>query len=217
MKALVIGATGLVGSELVKLLLEDEHFQNVLVFGRRSLGMAHTKLEEHIIDFNNPSGWIHLVKGDVLFSTLGTTLSQAGSKEAQYQVDYTCQYEFAKGASHNEIPVYVLVSAPSANPGSRFFYTRMKGELERDVKKLNFKSISFIQPGLLSGTRQIERTGEIIVFHILTTLNNFGILKKYRPIHGKTVALAMIHAAHSKYAGINRYEFEEVFDLASSE
>src|SRR5687767_15068207 len=99
MTALVIGATGLVGSELVNQLLSDNKFEKLIVFVRRSIGKEHSKLTEHIIDFDSPRQWNMLVHGDVLFSTLGTTLKQAGSKGAQFKIDYTYQYQFAKVAS----------------------------------------------------------------------------------------------------------------------
>lgn len=217
MKALVIGATGLVGRELVQLLAEDQRFSRVIVFGRRPLQTAHSKIEEHLIDFENPAQWRHLVKGNVFFSTLGTTIKQAGSKEAQYKVDYTYQYEFAKAASDNHIPIYILVSAPSARPDSRIFYTKMKGELERDVKKLNFSLIQIIRPGLLHGIRKDVRMGEKLMYYVLNTINLFGILKQYRPFHGKTVANAMINAACSGSKGVHHYEPGEVFSLASSD
>jgi aspartate-semialdehyde dehydrogenase len=86
--ALVIGATGLVGNELVHQLLADDRFGAVLVFVRRSMGISHSKLQEFIINFDEPQNWSHLVKGDVLFSALGTTLKKAGSKEAQYKIDH---------------------------------------------------------------------------------------------------------------------------------
>jgi len=217
MKALIIGATGMVGRELVQLLLNDDYFQKIVVFGRRTLGIDHKKLEEHMINFDNMNEWQHLVTGDILFSTLGTTLKQAGSKENQYKIDYTYQYEFANAASKNKVPVYVLISAASANPGSRFFYTRMKGELERDVKKLIFEAIHIIQPGLLQGHRDKERTGEKLFLKVLNSANSIGLLNKYRPVHGKKVAKAMIQAVRSNLAGIFQYELEEVFELASSE
>ena len=91
--AIVIGATGLVGSELVQQLLDDERFSLVKIFVRRSFGKQHPKLEEHIIDFDKIHEWGHLVSGDVLFSALGTTLKQAGGKEAQYRIDYNYQYD----------------------------------------------------------------------------------------------------------------------------
>ncbi|WP_237151190.1 NAD(P)H-binding protein [Pontibacter actiniarum] len=119
--AIIIGATGLVGKQLVHLLLADQRFNKIIVFGRHSLGIDNAKLEEHLIDFDAPENWRHLVKGDVLFSTLGTTLKQAGGQNQQYKVDYLYQFRFAQAAAQNGVPVYVLVSAPGASPHSVLF------------------------------------------------------------------------------------------------
>src|SRR6476619_3817620 len=94
--ALVIGATGLVGNELVQQLLADDRFGSVVVFVRRTTGIQHSKLKELIINFDEPQNWNNLVKGDVLFSALGTTIKKAGSKEAQYKIDHNYQFEFAR-------------------------------------------------------------------------------------------------------------------------
>jgi uncharacterized protein YbjT (DUF2867 family) len=215
--ALVIGATGLVGSELVKQLLDHDKFGKVVVFARRSTGLQHQKLEEHIIDFNKPDTWKHLVKGDVVFSALGTTLKQAGSKDAQYQIDYTYQYQFAAAGAENGVPVYVLVSSAGADTKSRIFYSRIKGELERDVKQLSFTAIHILQPSLLVGDRKEERKDEKIGYVLLNGLNKIGLFKKYKPIHDSIVAKAMINASLWGKSGVHISILEEVFTLASGE
>lgn len=212
--ALVIGATGLVGTELVKQLLNDDRFGKVIVFGRRSLENPHPKLTEHIIDFDQPHTWQHWVQGDILFSTLGTTLKQAGGKDAQYKIDYHYQFDFAKAASEQHVPVYVLVSSASASPDSKIFYSRMKGELERDISKLPFKSVSILQPSLLYGDRKEQRLGESIGYHVIRRLNALSILKKYRPIHAGTVARAMINAGIKNSEGKRTYVLDQIFQLA---
>ena len=212
--AIIIGATGLVGNHLIHLLLHDDRFSRLVVFGRRSLGIQHDKLEEHIIDFEKPAEWMHLVKGDVLFSTLGTTIKQAGGKSQQYKIDYTYQYEFAQAAAQNQVPAYVLISSASASPHSKIFYSRMKGELERDVKSLPFKSITIIQPGLLHGDRKEERFGEQMAYKVLNVVNAIGLFKPYRPIAGKTVAIAMRNAGLQSTPGLHTYTLAQVFELA---
>ncbi|EDM37721.1 putative NADH dehydrogenase with NAD(P)-binding domain [Pedobacter sp. BAL39] len=214
--AVVIGATGLVGSELVALLLSDERFETVTVFTRRSLKLQHPKLLEHLIDFDQYDSWQHQVKGDVLFSALGTTLKQAGSKAAQYHIDYTYQYHFAKAAAESKVSVYVLVSAAAASPDSKMFYSKMKGELERDVKQLPFSSIYFLQPSLLVGKRDHSRLGEKFGERVLAVFNALGLFRKYRAISGKTVAQAMINAALTANPGVHVYALDDVFTLAGS-
>lgn len=208
-----IGATGLVGRELVKLLLETPEVEKVRVFVRRSTGYSHPKLEEHIINFDQPETWKPLLNGDVLFSTLGTTLKQAGSKKAQYKIDYQYQYDFAESASKNGIPNYALVSSAGANSKSLVFYSKMKGELDDAVQKLAFKNCVILQPSILAGARENKRAGEILGYKIMKFITRF-MLKKYRPIHGKTVARAMINATviHPK-PGIRISALDEIFEL----
>jgi len=212
--AIVIGATGLVGSELVKLLLKDSRFEKVKIFVRRPTGIADTKLEEHIINFDDTDSYKKLVTGDVLYSALGTTLRQAGGKDEQYKIDYTYQYNFAKTAAANGVACYVLVSAAGSSPNSQLFYSKMKGELERDVKKLPFEQIRIIRPGMLAGEREKVRTGEQIGVGIMKVVSLVPGLKKYKPIEGKEVAQAMINATFRQDAGINSYTMGEVFKLA---
>lgn len=191
--AILIGATGLVGSELLKQLLLDDDFSSIKIFVRRTSGILHKKLEEKIIDFARIKELKNDITGDVLFSSMGTTLKQAGSKEAQYRIDFTYQYEFARLASENGVSEYILVSSPSANPKSKIFYTRIKGELEEASKKLGFSKISIIQPSVLTGERAEKRAGEEIGAKLVNGLAKaLPFLKKYRSISGKMVAKAML-------------------------
>jgi uncharacterized protein YbjT (DUF2867 family) len=212
--AIVIGATGLVGSHLIRLLLKDDRFGKVKTFARRHLSRSHAKIEEYVIDFDEPEQWQDLVIGDVLFSALGTTRKRAGSKQAQYKIDHTYQYNLARAAAKNEVPVYVLVSSAMANEKSNLFYTRMKGELERDIKLLPFRHIHIIQPGMLAGERMEERRGEKISLGLIHFLNRFGIGKKQRPIHARTVAQAMINVSFKNGDKINVYSLLDVFAQA---
>ena len=212
--ALVIGATGLVGNELVHQLLADDRFGAVLVFVRRSMGISHSKLQEFIINFDEPQNWSHLVKGDVLFSALGTTLKKAGSKEAQYKIDHDYQYNFAQAAAQNQVPVYVLVSSAMASVSSRIFYTRMKGELERDIQLLPFQAIHIMQPGMLQGNRKENRPGEKIGLSVIRLLNKMGIALKQKPIPAGLVAKAMINVSFKNDKRINVYALTQVFTAA---
>lgn len=212
--ALVIGATGLVGSALVRRLLDHPSFTAVVILVRRSAGIVHEKLQEHIIDFGKPAQWQQLVKGDVLFSALGTTLRQAGGKTAQYEVDYHYQYNVAQAAAANGVAGYVLISSIGAALQSMFFYARTKAELERDVKKLPFAGICILQPGPLEGEHREARPLEKVSVGVIHFLNRLGLLKGYRPIPGDTVARAMISAALSASRGIHTWSGNELFALA---
>jgi uncharacterized protein YbjT (DUF2867 family) len=208
--ALLIGATGLVGSQLLGQLLNDGRFGKVIAFGRRKSGQSHSKLEEQVVDFEAPESWSSLVKGDVAFSALGTTRKQAGSLAGQKKVDYDYQLAFAKAAASNSVATYVLVSASSANPRSSIFYTRIKGELDRDVQQLGFERIRILRPSLLGGRPQ-ARVGEKLGGAFLGVVNALGIARKYREIPGEVVAKAMVNAGLDPEKGTHIYTLDELF------
>ena len=191
MEAIVVGATGATGKDLVNLLLKDNEFEKVSVFVRRDIAISNDKLNTNIIEFDRPEQWQELVKGDVLFSCLGTTLKAAGSKEAQWKIDYDYQYKFAKAAKENGVENYVLVSSASASTKSPFFYNKMKGQLEEEIKKLGFKKTILLKPPLLE-RKNSKRTGEIWGLKILKFLNYLGVLKSQKPLSTEILAKAMI-------------------------
>ena len=193
LEALVIGATGATGQQLVTCLLEDTAFSKVTVFVRRTPNLNHKKLIVNEIEFSRLEAYTDLIKGDVLFSCLGTTLKKAGSKDKQYLVDYAYQLEFAKIASKNKVSQYALVSSIGANKNSFFFYPKIKGELEEAVKKLPFKTIHIFQPPTLIRQKELMRTGEKIAIKIFKVLNSIGILKPQRPLPVSTLAELMIN------------------------
>lgn len=197
MHALVLGGTGASGQEIVKLLLNDSNFSRVSIFVRRKVDIEHEKLDIHQIDFSRLNEYKDLVKGDILFSALGTTKSDAGSKEKQYLVDYTYQYEFAKIASDNGVPHYSLISSLGANKHSLFFYPKIKGELEESVKLLPFNTIQIFQPPSLIRQAELMRTAEKLSVKFFNRLTAFGVLKSLKPLHVKDLALKMINEAKS--------------------
>ena len=200
MKALVIGATGAVGKDLVDLLLKDDSFESVSVFVRRPLGIENPRLMVHLVDFDLPGQWHHLLTGDVLFSCLGTTIKAAGSQEAQWKVDYTYQYEAAKAARENGVGTYALVSAVGASPKAKFFYTRMKGELEEAVKQLGFPACFILQPPSLV-RKGSDRFGEKAGVVALRAFNAIGLMRSWKPMPTEEVAAAMLRLVKSGRPG----------------
>jgi uncharacterized protein YbjT (DUF2867 family) len=213
-RALVIGGTGLVGSQLLRQLLADERVGKVMALGRKKTGAVHSKLEEQVIDFDAPDSWSPLVKGDAAFSSLGTTLKQAGGQAAQKKVDYDYQLAFARAAAKGGVPCYVLVSSASANPKASVFYSRIKGELDREVQLLGFERVRIMRPSLLGGERSEPRTGEKIGSVLLRAANAVGIARKYREISGAVVAKAMINAAFDPEKGTRIFTLDEIFGEA---
>ena len=191
MKILLIGATGATGRDLLKLLLDDSEVDSVVIFVRRDVGIEHHKLTIHVIDFEKPEEWVHLVNGDVLFSCLGTTLKDAGSKAAQWKVDYEYQYSFAKAARENGVNSYVLVSAMNASSKSMLFYSRMKGKLDEDVSKLGFpKLLIFRPPSLIR--KGSERRMEKVSVKVIGFFNRLGLMRSLKPMTTETLAKQML-------------------------
>lgn len=213
--AIILGGTGLVGSRLIDLLLGDSRYGKVTVLVRRPLNKAHKKLNEEIINFEKPEEWKNLIRGDEFYSCLGTTIKTAGSKEAQYKVDYSYQYAAAEIAAANGIKKYVLISSAGANLNSKMFYSRMKGKLDSDVKLLPFESITIIKPSVLVGKREQKRIGEEFAAKALQFLIKFiPLLNKYKPIDAEIVAFAMINSANNPKSGAHEIELHEVFQAA---
>ena len=217
--AVVIGASGLIGKTLVKKLLEDNRYNSIKVFVRRSINISNSKLVEHIVDFDKITDWKSKITGDELYSAMGTTIKKAGSKEAQYKIDVTYQYEFAKAAADNGVMSYFLVSSFGANAKSKLFYMKIKGELEEKVKLLPFRKIRIFRPSLLLGERDEKRLGEKAAERILKiVVPVFPFLKNQKPIEGEKVANAMIASANKvNNEQIRIYELDEIFELAKAE
>ena len=201
MKAIVIGATGAVGKELVRALLDDARYTEVAVFVRRDPGVTHSKLTAHVINFEQPDTWRALVTGDVLFSALGTSLKQAGSKEAQRRIDYDYQHMFAEAAHANGVPHLVLLSSLGADSRSSIFYLRLKGELDDAVQRLGFDTVHIVRPPSLIRP-EAKRLGETAVVKILQGLNAVGIAKNLAPMSVDTVARCMMEIGTENRGGV---------------
>ena len=187
MRALIIGATGATGKDLLNILLQDPDYKEVVVFVRRPCGMVHPKLAEIITDFDQLAGVFGYIWGDVLFSCLGTTLKAAGSKESQRHIDYEIPLEFATIAKSNEVPGLVLLSAYGAATDSRLFYSRVKGELEEAIANLAFDQFIVFKPGSLV-RKGSDRLGERVMNATFSFLAGLGIMKRFKPL--KTSSLA---------------------------
>lgn len=231
----VIGATGLVGFEFVRHILNDPvartRVKSLNLFTRRPFQMddlngnekvqAETIITNHVVDFeklNHPTeGWRDKLHGDILFSSLGTTIKQARTKEQQYKVDYHYQMEVARAFRTNGGKCLTLISAAGADARSPFFYVRMKGELERDVLKLDFERLRILRPALLKGTRASERLGEVLSDQVLTVVDKIlpsGLPLSVKPIPASTVARAAFHASLKTHRGSLIFGPQDLWQLA---
>ena len=209
--AIVIGATGLVGSALVNQLASAEHIDKVITLTRRPVSHTSAKVENHVVDFDHLEDNASLFKADFLFSCLGTTRSQAGSIAAQRLVDLEYQYKAAQLAAQNGVPHYLLVSSSGAKAESNNPYLKMKGELEQLIKLLPFKRISFFQPSLLMGPRKEFRVAEKLGGLLLPLIALIPGLRRYRPIRGELVAAKMRRVSQQPGEALEYFRLDDIF------
>jgi uncharacterized protein YbjT (DUF2867 family) len=206
-KALVLGASGLVGSQLLKQLLDSNHYNQVVSLARRPLNIQHPKLIQETLDFDQPDPT--KIVGDDLFCALGTTLKKAGSKEAQYRIDCLYPYEIGRIAKQNGVGSYLLVSSVGADANSTNFYLRTKGDLEKRIEGLGFERFVAARPSFLLGDRTEFRLGEKIGIVLALALAPI-IPKRYRGVQAATVAKALMEAANGNLRGTHFLENAEL-------
>jgi len=213
--AIVIGASGLVGSEIVKQLLVDEDYSMVKLFLRKEIPFSNSKLQQYIIDFNKLDASSDLINGDVVFCCMGTTIKVAGSQDAFMKVDYTYVLNFAQLAKRNGIDKFIVVSSLGADKNSANFYLKVKGDVENDLTRLKFKNLIIVRPSMLLGDRKEFRLGELIGKKIMKGLAFLfvGKLKKYKAIEASTVAKAMLMLSKNELSDVAIFENARLLDL----
>ena len=193
MKAIVIGATGLVGNLILKEVLNDNDFSEVRIFVRRPTGIINPKLKEIVSPMEDISALSSEILGDVLFNALGTTIKNAGSKAEQQRVDRDLPVNFAKIASENGVKTMLNVSSAGANMKGGF-YLKTKAEMENGTEKFFPGAIFHFRPGFLVGNRKEIRVGEKIAFGVMKVIDPVlaGSSKKYRSMPADKLAKAMV-------------------------
>jgi uncharacterized protein YbjT (DUF2867 family) len=210
MEALIIGATGATGKDLVKVLLLDADYTKVVLFVRRSSGMTDPKLSEIITDFDKLEEVSEYIKGDVCFSCLGTTLKAAGSKDKQWHIDYEIPLKFAEIARINGLSSLVLLSAYGASASSRVFYSKIKGKLEEGIDALEFDQYIIFKPGMLLRSNT-DRSGERFMGGVLKFFNSLGLIRKFRPLATNLLAEKLARAPKVLANGKHVIELEKIF------
>lgn len=213
--ALILGASGMVGSYLLNLLLNDGRYSNIKIVVRNVLHLSHPKLEQVIVDFNSLSQYNTAFVVDEVFCCLGSTIKKAGSQEAFYKVDATYPYEAAKIAAEAGVKQFQIVTAMGADKSSGLFYSRVKGEVEEKISKLPFTGVHLIRPSLLLGDRNEKRPREAIGQKVMKSLGflMIGGLKKYKAIEAKTVAKAMVVIVNQNLTGVHVFESDKLQEL----
>jgi len=208
--AWVIGATGLVGRETVISLANEPSITKVVAFTRRPLDITHSKLETRILDFEHIEDELRGLSADVAACCLGTTIKVAGSQERFRHVDYDYPLAFARAAKSAGVRHLAVVTALGSSTRSMAFYSRVKGEVERDVAKLGLPAVSYLRPSLLLGERPEHRLGETLAapFSKLLPL-------RYRGIEAKCVARAMTKLLTSEASGVRVVLSDELQKLGS--
>lgn len=210
-QAVVVGATGVVGKELVKQLCQHPEFSQVVCLVRREFDFTSAKLTQHIVDFEQPENWQNLVQGNVVFCALGSTIKKAGSKSALQKIDLDLPVTIANIAKHNVVQSFALVSSTGANANSTSFYLSLKGKLEQHLTSLQFSTLSIVRPSLIVGNRDEFRLGEEIAVAALKLLKHVPVIKRYRSITGQQVAKALIHYYLANPSGVSIKQLDELF------
>jgi uncharacterized protein YbjT (DUF2867 family) len=209
-KALIIGATGLIGGFCLHELLNDQNYSEIIALTRKPLRMNHPKLKEVITTFQEDlEPALSSITANDIYCCLGTTIKKAGSQEAFRKIDFSLVIKVAELMKKQGAEQFVVISAIGANKDSNVFYNRIKGEMEEAAKKIGYKCLRIIRPSLLLGPREEFRLGEriSIIMSPFWKLMLFGSLKKYCPVQAESVARFMVKIAHEQpISGVNVYE-----------
>lgn len=217
--ALLAGATGLVGGHCLDLLLQSDRYTRVITVGRRPAAREHPKLVQHVVNFDHLAQRAPVLDADHVFCCLGTTIRQAGSREAFRRVDLDYPAALADLTGQRGAQQFVLVSAMGADPQSRIFYNRVKGEAEAAVQNHFSNPIAIVRPSLLLGDRDQLRFGEqagTVLFRLAAPLLH-GPLRKYRPVQARTVARAMLRLAAEPDGGLRVLESDQIQQLGNAD
>lgn len=202
---LLVGATGLVGGEILRLLEHDPLVSRIVVLARRPLLEPPSKAEVHVVDFERLREYEPLFAVDQVFCALGTTIKAAGSRKAFRHVDYDYALQVSKLGASAGAHHLLLVSAMGADAHSRIFYNRVKGELEDAIRGLPYRGITIVRPSLLLGRRHELRLGEAVGQRL-----GFLFPPSYRPVQAHRVALALVEAAHADAHGMHIIQSAEL-------
>jgi len=215
-KAIIAGASGLIGSKLLNILLQQPGYDEILILVRKELPVQHEKLVQLVIDFDELDKHAATITGHAIFCCLGSTQKKTPDFNIYRKIDHDYPVMLAELAEQNGVEQYHLVSALGANSRSSNFYTKMKGETEDDMQQVGLKCLHIYRPALLTGDRKEYRLAERIFTPIMKLINPLliGGLKKYRSIPAETVASAMFNESLKKEEGVFIHPSDKIKLLA---
>lgn len=215
-RAIIAGASGLIGQSLLDILLQHPGYDEVLILVRKELLLKHHKLNQLIVDFDKLEDFSAAISGDVLFSCLGSTKKKTPDPAMYRKVDHDYTLRLAQIALRNNISQFHLVSSMGANPDSINFYTKLKGETETSLIKLGLRSIYIYRPSFLTGKRKEHRPMEGFLTGVMKLIDPLllGGLKKYRSIPAITVAEAMYKQSLKNEPGVHIYASDKIKELS---
>lgn len=213
--AIVIGANGLVGSELTKMLIEEEQYHKITLISRRELDIEHEKVESLVIDYRTLHKYWDYFKCDDMFYCLGTTMNKVRKKSDFFKIEHDYCVNIAKISQHNKVKQFIVVSSKGANSNSFMFYPKVKGQIEEALEKVGFESLHIFRPSVLMGKRTEFRFLESISKGFLSVFNfaMIGFLKNIKGMPVNTLAKAMIIAAKENKKGIHIHTNRMIHEL----
>ncbi|WP_109437924.1 nucleoside-diphosphate sugar epimerase [Aquimarina sp. AU119] len=215
--AIILGATGLTGGVLLQKLLHDNRYDKIKLFSRKSVNISHPKIEEYLIDMFKLNDHSKNFTADEVFCCIGTTNAKTPNKELYHKIDFGIPVDTAQLCLKNNISTLLIISALGANPKSRVFYNRTKGEMEERVLALEIPKTHILQPSLIGGKRNEKRPGEYFFKQIMKVFNPLliGAMKKYRTIDPETIVSSMIWLANHKFDQ-KRIVSDEIYTIAKT-
>ena len=215
--ALLFGASGLVGSHLLSLIIKNNNYNKIKLFTRSETTISNSQIEIIKIDFNNLENHKDSIIGDDCFFCIGTTRKNTPDKNEYIKVEYNIPVEVAKIAKENSINSFTYISSMGANPSASGLYLKNKGQAEEALKKLNFPKLSIMRPSILLGNRRENRIGEKIGIFVMKSFSPLflGKMKKYKPIKVENVAKAMINVVENNYQK-TIFESDKIMEISNS-
>jgi len=216
--AIILGATGLTGGLLLQMLLKDNRYKKIKLFSRKTVGIKDEKLQEHLIDLLKLSDHVSDFLADEVFCCIGTTKAKTPDKDLYKKIDYGIPVSAAELCRKNKLRTYVVISALGANAESKFFYNKLKGQMENAVVAMEISTTHILQPSLIGGYREEKRPAEWLAKNAFLILNNIlvGPLRKYRSIYPQTIAGCMVWLANNSYERV-KIPSDEIVKLGGME